>query len=114
MKRLSEINDDEYVMYETYNGKEEYVPKEDIEYYIKEEGNNIKAIYSTTREVIKIGNYTLEQILEYFKDETYETWTDIMYDDLFCTPEWVAFVKKFNEISENNPTYYKDEKLIID
>lgn len=114
MKKLSETDNGDYVMYETYNGREEYVPKEDIYYFLKEEGENVKAVYSTERKAVKINKYHLDDFLEMFENQVHEEWAEEMFNDLADSPEWLAFVEKFNQTAENNPTYFQDERLIID
>lgn len=47
-------------------------------------------------------------------DSSYEDWDEDVYNDIKDLPETKAFLEKFKEVSERNPTYWEGEAVDID
>ena len=116
MKKLSEINKDDYIlMYNADMNTYTVITPDEIDYFMKEyKGNELK-FYTAVKSVAKTSvKEVLEVLTERYEDSQYDDWSEFMYNDMKDLPEVKAFVEAFNKAAEANESYLEGEQILID
>ena len=116
MKKLSEINKDDYIlMYNADMNTYTVITSDEIDYFMKEyKGNELK-FYTAIKSVAKTSvKEVLEVLTERYEDSQYDDWSEAMYDDMKDLPEVKAFVEAFNKAAAANESYLEGEQILID
>lgn len=116
MKKLSEINKDNYIlMYSADMNTYTVITPDEIDYFIKEYKDDELKFYTAIESVAKTSvKEVLEVLTERYEDSQYDDWSEFMYNDMKDLPEVKAFVEAFNKAAEANESYLEGEQILID
>ncbi|KAF5050635.1 hypothetical protein DSECCO2_427320 [anaerobic digester metagenome] len=116
MKKLSELSMDTMLCVGHQNDREfDVMPKEDYlrsYQFLDYPAEPFTSVCLADKSVL---TFDLFDAIERIGDgSSYEGWDEDVYNDIKDLPETKAFLEKFKEVSERNPTYWEGEAVEID
>ena len=116
MKKLSEINKDDYIFVNIIDHNAyELIDTDEVQCYIEQFGKDNLKFYTAVKSVAKTSvKEVLKLLTEQYEDSQYDDWSETMYYVMKDMPEVKAFVEVFNKAAEANALYLEGEQILID